>query len=144
VHAVQEFGGDGIARSGADHGVDCAFRTFSGLALINPFRDVRRGEDRKAVKAAAKRTVLQFHSMETAVLVSRLQAISIRLGLSQPKLDHAPQFTAFCLLRPNHRLHVLYRLVMYGWARLDRNLKIDCNRRRVHRVFLSPTPSEDF
>jgi hypothetical protein len=42
--------------------------------------------------------------MKTAMLVSPLQVIFIWLELSQPKLDHAPQFTAFCRLRLNHPL----------------------------------------
>lgn len=101
VHAVQEFGSDRIARSRANHGIDCASWTLGGLALVDPFRDLCWGKDRKAVKATAKGAGLQFHAMETAMLVSRLQAIFIRPARSQSMLSYFFQFTRSLLLRLN-------------------------------------------
>lgn len=72
MHAVQEFRRDRIARGRANNGINCAFWTLGGLALVAPFRDLRRGKDCKAVKAAAQGTGLQFHAMEHAMLMCRL------------------------------------------------------------------------
>jgi hypothetical protein len=43
------------------------------LAVISPFSDFSRGENRKTVEAAAKTAALQFHTIESAMFVSRLQ-----------------------------------------------------------------------
>ena len=69
VHAVEELWSDRKSRSRADHRIDWAFRTNGCLAVVNPFRDFIRGEDRKTVEATAKSTVLQFPTIKDAMLM---------------------------------------------------------------------------
>jgi hypothetical protein len=70
VHTMQELWSDLNARGRANHRIDWALRALRCLAVINPFRNVSEGKDRKAVEAAANRTALQFHTIENGMLVS--------------------------------------------------------------------------
>ena len=69
VHTLEKFAGNGVTRSCANNRIHGAFGTESSLTIIDPFNNVRRWEDGKAVKAAAKTATLQFASMERTVLV---------------------------------------------------------------------------
>jgi hypothetical protein len=69
VHPPEKFSGDGVTGSRANNRIHRAFRTNSGLTVIDPFNDFRRWEDGKAIKAAAMSALLQFASMPGTVLV---------------------------------------------------------------------------
>jgi hypothetical protein len=60
VHSHKECLRDRETGSGTDHRIDSAFWAESGLAFINPLRNLGGRECGKPVKASTKRTPLYF------------------------------------------------------------------------------------